>query len=529
MEATRQSQSICKLNSFHLDVRIWTKQSHGLFDFSDKNKQLKTNQYLITPKVQIIIDVDKEEVFFSRSQLTRYLSRNIAVLSYDPLKSVFRFTNPLEDDNIKNKLWKYLNPPHRYPLNKGEMLRFGKLCLRFKSLNLINSKGEPIKNEDRSCEKNDGHKIVKQIEGEDLECRICMEAQSQTDPFLDICDCARTMPVHLTCIRQWLKAKCEESQSTNTIFYDLKNIKCEVCNTSYPLTIAWNKKIHVLFNTELGLHENYAIFEMFEKNSSELKGMTVLFFKSNNMEFNVGRSVDNDIVFNDVSVSRVHAKIYFHNNKLEIMDCKSKFGTHKKITEIFFEKDRKDIRLQMEKFYFKVHKMKGKSCYCGTKNYDQIDPLTDFNKLKNIFGEYVADEELKKSLSLSAKDEGEDEEANRQVGGVLARELSIQNIEEVVDKEDSIEKQVVEKEGSDQNLHTSWRQNSEMKKKGSPVNLCISNNSLMNELKKDNTLFNFKTQNKISSYEARQNHKNDFNNSSMFSNGNVSQTSFQFD
>ena len=492
--------------------------------------------------MQIILDVDKKEVFFSRPQLTRYLSQNLAVLSYDPLRTVFKFTNPLEDDNIKNKLWKYLYPSYRHPLNKGDILRFGKLCLRFKSLNLIDHKGEQIKNEDRSSDHNDGHMVVEQVEGDDHECRICMETQSSVDPFLNICDCARTMPVHMSCIKKWLKAKCEESQSTNTIFYDLKNIKCEVCNNNYPLTIEWKGKVHVLFNKDLGLNENYAIFEMFEKNSSELKGMTVLFFKSNNMEFKVGRAVDNDIVFNDVSVSRVHAKIFFINNKLEIQDCKSKFGSHKKITEVYFEHGRKEIHLQMEKFYFRVHRMKGKHCHCGVKNFDSIDPLTDFNELKNIFGEYVAEEEGNHDMSFSKQDGSiasrgrleEDDLSVPQIEGEksikepsVRQDVQVSHHSHISERNNVVNSRLSNKQDSFQNLHTSWRQNSGAKKEGSPVNLGISNHSLMDELNKDNVLFNnFKTRNKVSTYEEKEEL---FGDNSMFSNENVSRTSFQFD
>lgn len=66
----------------------------------------------------------------------------------------------------------------------------------------------------------------------------------------------------------------------------------------------------------------------FDKNFDKINGIVCLYLDKNNSKFSLGRSENNDIVFDDVSVSRNHSIIYKKKNKLYIKDLKSKFGTH---------------------------------------------------------------------------------------------------------------------------------------------------------------------------------------------------------
>ena len=44
-------------------------------------------------------------------------------------------------------------------------------------------------------------------------------------------------------------------------------------------------------------------------------------------QVNVGRRVTKDITVSDISVSRIHSKIYLKDNKFMLEDCGSKFGS----------------------------------------------------------------------------------------------------------------------------------------------------------------------------------------------------------
>ena len=45
-------------------------------------------------------------------------------------------------------------------------------------------------------------------------------------------------------------------------------------------------------------------------------------------KFSIGRSANNDLYFNDVSVSRRHAELFMTEKGIQIVDLGSKYGTH---------------------------------------------------------------------------------------------------------------------------------------------------------------------------------------------------------
>jgi len=42
------------------------------------------------------------------------------------------------------------------------------------------------------------------INDKNQNCRVCFSKQTTSDPFLDLCKCCKSNPVHLSCIRKWL-------------------------------------------------------------------------------------------------------------------------------------------------------------------------------------------------------------------------------------------------------------------------------------------------------------------------------------
>lgn len=53
--------------------------------------------------------------------------------------------------------------------------------------------------------------------------------------------------MHLSCIKQWLSTKTNVSKNENMEQYDLKQVKCEICGESYPLSIKYKGKEEYLF------------------------------------------------------------------------------------------------------------------------------------------------------------------------------------------------------------------------------------------------------------------------------------------
>lgn len=73
--------------------------------------------------------------------------------------------------------------------------------------------------------------------------------------------------------------------------------------------------------------KNYVVMESLplEKNSS--RTIHVLNFTDNGQQFTMGRGHESQVRVNDISVSRMHAMLKFHENKIYLQDNKSKFGT----------------------------------------------------------------------------------------------------------------------------------------------------------------------------------------------------------
>lgn len=83
------------------------------------------------------------------------------------------------------------------------------------------------------------------------------------------------------------------------------------------------------------------------------KAIHVIVFKKQ-LEFNVGRRVNNDITVSDISVSRRQSIIRLDDetNKLFVEDCDSKFGTFVKLRGPVKVKLGQRVPLQIEKKVF---------------------------------------------------------------------------------------------------------------------------------------------------------------------------------
>jgi hypothetical protein len=168
------------------------------------------------------------------------------------------------------------------------------------------------------------------------DCRICFGSDStEENPKLKICNCHNY--IHYNCIKQFLKNRItmsENSQGTVTSYYCNK-FNCEVCEEPFPLkfTIKFNENselrtYYLIDGLELPENTNYLILESltYLKENQNVKNVFVV--KLQDSEITLGRSDKNDIIDNDVSVSRHHAAIKFNqeNGEITIINKSSKFG-----------------------------------------------------------------------------------------------------------------------------------------------------------------------------------------------------------
>lgn len=213
-------------------------------------------------------------------------------------------------------------------------------------------------------------------------CRICLEKETPENEFLpDICQC-KNMPVHINCFRNWMSKKTETNNFKNMKYYDLSQLKCDVCNKNIPAIIKIDGKEIFLVNILIENTKNMVILEIFQLGSERLKGILVINFDgAETSEILLGRSSDCDILFKDVSISRNHAKFVWKQGKFYVFNNKSsKFGTVKKVKEKLYFSDCKDQKFVIDKFLFIFHiNKKKKLCKCFKKKgrIFHANPLDD--------------------------------------------------------------------------------------------------------------------------------------------------------
>ena len=294
-------------------------------------------------------------------------------------------TNPLEIDdkqNLKsfNNCWfvfkpsKMENKKYKYRINKGDIIRFGRITMRVKeiyknpkfgsnsmdldgSYNYMNKKNNVNKKnkltfstivfdkKDKRIEPNNNeqnignngqniniHQSLNKLNVNKLAkiCRICyMEEDSDLkNPLVQPCKCSGSMKyIHLNCLKQWLFTKsCTRlEKKKNFSIFIIKPVECELCKTKLPDFIMHNNKLYELldFRTEF---ENHLTIESLTIDKNNNKCLYVINL-DDNYSIKIGRGTQSDLTLSDISVSRVHSIITIYAQNIFIEDNNSKFGT----------------------------------------------------------------------------------------------------------------------------------------------------------------------------------------------------------
>ncbi|EER07064.1 membrane associated RING finger, putative [Perkinsus marinus ATCC 50983] len=212
-------------------------------------------------------------------------------------------------------------------------------------------------------------------------CRIClMEGTSSIhDPFVAPCHCSGSIKyVHINCLRHWigdrlrLPSGCSSNRRRRTPPFLYRPLTCELCKALYPTYVNIDGNIECLYPLP-HVKPPYIVFELnlnptssssFEQqqeqdgssNSIDANiGLNVVSlggykcrdigpeiadnntmlddnYNNNNKTADVdgiiiGRGHDSDVRISDVSISRKHCLLRYHNGQFYIQDLYSKFGT----------------------------------------------------------------------------------------------------------------------------------------------------------------------------------------------------------
>ena len=327
---------------------------------------------------------EENKIKFEKNKNERYKHLLLKVKKSENSKYKLE-TNPLEIDdkqNLKsfNNCWfvfkpsKMENKKYKYKINKGDIIRFGRITMRVKeiyknpkyylnskdldeSYNYMNNKNNVNKKKkltfstivfdkkDKRIEPNNNeqnignngqniniHQSLNKLNVNKLAkiCRICyMEEDSDSkNPLVQPCKCSGSMKyIHLNCLKQWLFTKsCTRlEKKQNFSMFIIKPVECELCKTKLPDFIMHNDKLYELldFRTEF---ENHLTIESLTIDKNNNKCLYVINL-DDNYSIKIGRGSRSDLTLSDISVSRVHSIITIFDQNIYIEDYNSKFGT----------------------------------------------------------------------------------------------------------------------------------------------------------------------------------------------------------
>ena len=259
--------------------------------------------------------------------------------------------------------------------------------------------------------KNNEQKLILNANKKKKICRICYleEENKITNPLIKPCKCSGSMKyIHYECLLHWLRTKLiiNKRQVLENGFFDiykLETIKCELCNNHLLNYINHNNKLYSLIDyhrldkqidkllskkekSQLKKENNYIILDdIIPGKNSFLCRYLVKFNTDNTLK--IGRGLDNQLILNDISVSRNHSIIKLdQSNNLILEDNNSKFGTLVLVQaeEIEILKG-KTLIIQSGTNYFSFKLEPPKKSFFSCCNAEEIDEKNNYEKINSTW------------------------------------------------------------------------------------------------------------------------------------------------
>ena len=270
-------------------------------------------------------------------------------------------------------------------------------------------------------------------------CRICYleEENKRLNPLIKPCKCSGSMKyIHYECLLHWLRTKLiinKRSIVDNGYFdvYRLDLIECELCKNHLLNYIKHNNKIYSLLDynrldkeiekllskkekAKFTKENNYITFDdVLPGRNGFLCRYLVKFNEDNTLK--IGRGLDNQLILNDISVSRNHCIIRIDQGyNIILEDCNSKFGSLVLIQaeEIEILKG-KILTVQSGTNYFSFKLELPKKNFFSCCYAEEIDDKNDYEKINSGWVKFDKKNEiLNESISGAESNDEKNENKN---------------------------------------------------------------------------------------------------------------------
>lgn len=272
-------------------------------------------------------------------------------------------------------------------LEIGDVLKMGDQMVCFRLIRLEKdketkkSKNREIKNQDSTPKSNEG--------------RICFGCKGgkvqENNPLIKPCACTQSPYYHLNCINKIILSKIQKDEFNNITYYDYYDITCEYCE-SQLITVATVDGVEVpIVDPTVGSRFSYFFMEIIEiHHPFRLKGLLILNLEMHSM-INLGRSDENELIFEHDSVSLFHGSIDIRSKGLFYIDKSSGSSSYLLLKNTMAMDEMVYYLMKIGNYIVEVHPIYSDKCSCltsgllyETEPYKNIEELLINKEERNI-------------------------------------------------------------------------------------------------------------------------------------------------
>ena len=354
--------------SYKINCVTWGKDAHALFDY--ESEEIVKNTFTLGRGGKIFLDNEKgtttyepdnqEDGFFLTGGHSSS-SEGCLINFFNEYGSHTRVTKKIKDEyefnkenitEVQNMIYYVITQKelkgikreykseYNYKPEIYDIIRFGRVQFIVRSMkdkSYSNNDGD--NNDNKSIFlPNDNSNLKKTLNNKVLICELCekKETDNINNPIIKICPCKKCPLLHINCFKnEYLKKDkmfCysnKDYMSGSLKIVSLINFLCPLCNEPYNPIIKINSRFYNILPYSFDKNIFHIVLESinFVKDGIYCIMVIIFTFPNKKEEFFLGRGHEATFKISDISISRVHAKVYLKDENIVIDDLGSKFGT----------------------------------------------------------------------------------------------------------------------------------------------------------------------------------------------------------
>ena len=353
--------------SYKINCVTWGKDAHALFDY--ESEEIVKNIFTLGRGGKIFLDNEKgtttyepdnqEDGFFLTGGHSSS-SEGCLINFFNEYGSHTRVTKKIKDEYEFNKenitevqsmiyyviaqkelkgIKREYKSEYNYKPEIYDIIRFGRVQFIVRSMKDKSCSNDGESNDIKSIFlPNDNSNLKQSLNNKVLICELCekKETDNINNPIIKICPCKKCPLLHINCFKNEYLKKDKMFYYSNKDYMNgslkivsLINFLCPLCNEPYNPIIKINSRFYNILPYSFDKNIFHIVLESinFVKDGVYCIMVIIFTFPNKKEEFFLGRGHEATFKISDISISRVHAKIYLKDENIVIDDLGSKFGT----------------------------------------------------------------------------------------------------------------------------------------------------------------------------------------------------------